>query len=79
MARFHASRRSRMRMASGTVPIPVTMAEVWNDYAMVKWKGFSVPFPAMIHTFVDLCELPKGEWSRLLPMGKAKLKPDCMP
>ena len=33
----------------------------WNDHAMVKWSEYEAHFPALIHTFVDLCGLPKGK------------------
>ena len=47
--------------------------KVWNDYAMVKWKGFSFPFPAFIHTFVDLRELPKGRGINIVANGQGKI------
>ncbi|KAI2495724.1 hypothetical protein MHU86_18783 [Fragilaria crotonensis] len=48
--------------------------KVWNDYAMVKWKGFSTPFPAFIHTFVDLRELPKGKAIRIVANGQGRIE-----
>jgi hypothetical protein len=30
----------------------------WHDHAMVTWHGYAHPLPALIHTFVDLRNLP---------------------
>ena len=30
----------------------------WHDHAMVTWHGYPHPLPALIHTFVDLRNLP---------------------
>ena len=48
--------------------------KVWNDYAMVKWEGFSDPFPASIHTFVDLRDLPKGRVMKIVANGQGKIE-----
>ena len=48
--------------------------KVWNDYVMVKWKGFSVPFPAFIHTFVDLRDFPKGRVVKIVANGQGKIE-----
>ncbi len=41
----------------------------WNDHAMVKWLGFVDPIPALIHTFVDLRDLPVGTKEINIPLS----------
>ncbi len=53
---------------------PSYNGKVWNDYAIVKWKGFSFPFPAFIHTFVDLRKLPKGRWIHIIANVQIKIE-----
>ena len=48
--------------------------KVWNDYAMVKWEGFSDPFPAFVHTFVDLRDLPKVRVMKIVANGQGKIE-----
>lgn len=47
--------------------------KLWNDYAMVEWEGFDFPFPAFIHTFVNLCELPMGSRINIVANGQGKI------
>ena len=80
MARFHVSHCLWMRLASGTVPIPVMMARCCA--MIMQWssgKTFLIYFqPSSTHLLIFV-NFQKEGLSRLLQIGKAKLKMDYMP
>lgn len=53
---------------------PCYDGKLWNDYAMVEWEGFDFPFPAFIHTFVDLLELPTGSTINIAANGQGEIE-----
>ena len=53
---------------------PCYDGKLWNDYAMVEWEGFDFPFPAFIHTFVNLLELPTGRTINIVANGQGKIE-----
>ena len=53
---------------------PCYDGKLWNDYAMVEWEGFDFPFPAFIHTFVDLSELPMGSRINIAANGQGGIE-----
>ena len=44
--------------------------KAWHDHAMVTWRGYKYPLPALIHTFVDLRSLPPRARITLQEMGQ---------
>jgi hypothetical protein len=53
---------------------PCYDGKLWNDHAMVRWEGFDFPFPAFIHTFVNLLELPTGRTINMVANVQGKIE-----
>jgi hypothetical protein len=46
----------------------------WNDHAMVKWHKVKALIPALLHTFINLCGLPKGKSICICSTGQTNIK-----
>jgi hypothetical protein len=53
---------------------PCYDGKVWNDHALINWEKYPLPYPAFIHTFVDLHGLPEGESIYIKLAGKRNIK-----
>jgi hypothetical protein len=49
-------------------------SKAWHDHAMVTWQGCKYPLPALIHTFVGLCDLPPSSRIILQATGQPPIK-----
>ena len=49
-------------------------SKAWHDHAMVTWQGCKYPLPALIHTFVDLRDLPPSSRIILRATGQPPIK-----
>ncbi len=53
---------------------PCYDGKVWNDHALINWEKYPLPYPAFIHTFVNLHGLPEGELIDIESAGQRNIK-----